>query len=133
VVRPPRTTIQTWFPRLGLGHKSQTRLSLPPELFLHCPTRIRISRGLSFPSCSFYQTPLFSVLLGLAFLHLELASKFAGSSLHGFEFECSHGTWKFVDRAGPTANGVETTRSSGNDLVDAFRKVGFFLFFYDGS
>jgi len=34
MVRPPRTTIQTWFPQLGLGHKSQTNVIMASGIFL---------------------------------------------------------------------------------------------------
>jgi len=35
-VWPPRTTIQSWFPHFGLGHKSQTIVQLAPYVLLLC-------------------------------------------------------------------------------------------------
>jgi hypothetical protein len=44
MVRPPRTTIQSWFLQFGLGHKSQTITVLSLWIFLPCC----VVRGMGF-------------------------------------------------------------------------------------
>jgi hypothetical protein len=87
MVRPPRTTIQTWFPRLGLGHKSQMIVEGCLQAFLLCCGRCGVGPEVMGPIDAFQQVSSVSMSMPLSAGGMQETVRYGGSEgIRGLEY-----------------------------------------------